>query len=177
LNAFAVVETQSTAGMWTAVFGAITPLVLLFSLWVQRMWATSAAKSAAKAATAAEQVKIAAIDVKDKLEEATNEQRVSMAIIQQTTSRTHALVNGQYGLFLRNMAMLARNHATMARQVAKTSGDERDDGVAGAAELMALSTEADYHAHMQQQQIIDGDQAKVPEKAALEETKASRKTS
>jgi hypothetical protein len=158
LSALAVVETQSTAGMWTAIFGAITPLVLLFSLWVQRIWAAGVAKAAAKAASAADEVKRAAVEVKDKLETTSNEQRVSMAIIQQTTSRTYMRVNGQYTLYLRNMAMLARNHANMARQVAKASNNDRDEAVAGAAELMAQSTEADYLAHMQQQDSIENDQ-------------------
>ncbi len=155
-----VVEVQSAAGMWTALFGACTPLVLLFSLWVQRIWASGVAKAAIKAAAAAEEVKRAALDVKNKLEETSNEQRVAMTIIQQTTARTYVKVNGQYGLYLRNLSLLARNHATMARQVAKASGNDRDDAVAGAAELMAMSTEADYLAHLQQQEAIDVEQSK-----------------
>jgi hypothetical protein len=137
--------------MWTAVFGAITPLVLLFSLWVQRIWAEGVAKAATKAAAAAVDVKNAAFEVKQKLEETSNEQRVSMAIIQQTTSRTYIKVDGQFTLYLKNMALLARNHATMARGVAKASLDPKDESVAVAAEFMAISTEADYQSHLEKE--------------------------
>lgn len=155
-------------GLWRDY--ATGPVVLAL---VQRIWADGVAKAAIKAAKAAEEVKTAADDVKEKLLATSNEQRVSMAIIQQTTARTYMKVNGQYGLYLRNLAMLARNHATMAREVAKKSGDPRDDSVAGAAELMALSTESDYLTHLQQQEAIDIEQSKTinAAKSVVAETK------
>lgn len=135
-----VVETRSESGIWTAFFTAITPLVLLFSLWVQRIWASSMSKAATRSADAAEAVKV-------KLEQSDKDFKASLSILQQTTDHTHLLVNGQRGIILKNLSILARNHAIMARSISHKSRDENDLLIARAAELAATSAENEYEEH------------------------------
>ena len=144
----AIVQTEMSSSNWTAFFTAVTPLVLLFSLWVQRIWAARTIKLAEAAAAAA-------AVVKNKLESYDKELRVSLNILQQGVTATHLLVNSQRGIILKNMSLLARNHATMARAVASKTGSEGDLSVAHAAELAALSAESDYSTHEGQQHIVD----------------------
>jgi hypothetical protein len=142
LAADTIVEQSSGWTALTAFFSLITPLVLLFSLWVQKQWAD-------KAAHAASEVKSTLHD--DRLK--TGDQ---LAVIAQTTHETHVLVNSQRGVILKNMAILSRNHATMARKAANLSNDPDDRTVADAAEQAAISAENDLALHEKQQDIVDG---------------------
>lgn len=138
----AVVETSSQSGVLTAFFTAVTPLVLLFSLGVQRLWASRAAKGVAKAAQLIE-------DMKTRMADSDRELRVSIAILQQTSEKMNSEVNGYTGVILKNMAALARNHAIMSRNYAAKTDAEEDKSVARVAEVAAISIENEYEAHKQ----------------------------
>ena len=126
---------------WTAFFAAITPLILLFSLWVQKQWAD-------KAASKAEAVKELLIATDQK-------KAIELDAIKKTTNQTHVLVNSQRGVILKNMALLSRNHAILARKQANMTNDVTDRDIADKAEAAALSAETDFSLHQTQQGIVD----------------------
>lgn len=132
-----VVETSSQSGVLTAFFTAVTPLVLLFSLYIQRLWASRASKAALKAAQLIE-------DIKSKIAAFDSEMRVSVAILQQTSEKMNKEVNGYTEILLRNMAALARNHAIMSKNYASKTNNEEDKRVANVAEVAAISIENEY---------------------------------
>ena len=142
LAADTIVQQSSGWTALTAFFGLITPLVLLYSLWVQKQWADKAAHAAS--------------EVKSTLHDDRLKTGGQLAEIAQTTHETHVLVNSQRGVILKNMAILSRNHAIMARKSANLSNDPEDRTVADAAEMAALSAENDLALHEKQQDIVDG---------------------
>src|SRR6266403_4231526 len=111
------------SSMWTAFFTAVTPLVILFSLWVQRIWALRTARISEKTAALMS-------EVKDRISSVDNELRVSVAILKQTSEKTTSQINGYMRVVLRNMAALARNHAIMSANYAKRTNNEEDKSVA-----------------------------------------------
>lgn len=155
----AVVETQMVSSSWTAIFtaisaclGAITPVFIFIYGWAQRKRETKASKTAE------------VLRVKTEMYE--RETKVSLAILQSTTHQTHILVNSRFGMVLRKLAELARNHATMARAGARLSKEQGDMSVATAAEAAADAAEADYQLHERQQLVADAAKLKATEMAA-----------
>lgn len=142
-------------GLWSSVFGAITPLVLLFSLWVQKIWADNAARRGEDAKDAAIEAAKAAVQVKQTLEHTSVAAHEDLSRIKQLATQTHTLVNSQRGVILKNMATLSRNHAIMARKAATLSNDHEDRMIADAAEEAASHAESTYDLHQDQQDIVD----------------------
>ncbi len=133
----AVVETKMESSMWTAFFTAVTPLIILFSLWVQRIWELRRTRIAEKTSSLM-------AEVKDRISSVDNELRVSVSILKQTSERTTSQINGYMRVVLRNMAALARNHAVMSANYAKRTNNEEDKSVARVAELAAIAAENEY---------------------------------
>jgi hypothetical protein len=132
---------EGTMNALTAFFGLLTPLMLLFSLRVQKGWADKAAK--------------AAREVKHTLVDSQANTSNQLEAIGETTKQTHILVNSQRGVILKNMAILSRNHAIMARKAAQLSSRGDDQMVADAAESAAKLAESDLELHTKQQDIVD----------------------
>jgi hypothetical protein len=142
-------------GLWSSVFGAITPLVLLFSLWVQKIWADNAARRGEDAKDAAQEAAKAAIQVKQTLEHTSSAAHEDLGRIKQLATQTHTLVNSQRGVILKNMAVLSRSHAVLARKAANLSNDSDDRLIADEAEEAASHAESAYDLHQDQQNIVD----------------------
>ena len=169
--------------MLTSLFGLLTPLVLLFSLWVQKQWAdhaklaTALVKKDLTAASADTKTRLDDVkhdlnsstaetrdrlsEVKDDLKTATSETTIRLDELARVTRQTHTLVNSQRGIILKNMAILSRNHAVLARKQYKLSEDAADLEVASAAEQAADAAESAYLFHQTQQEAMDSASDKI----------------
>jgi hypothetical protein len=126
-----VESTQANIyGAVIAICSAITPIILIFSLYIQKTWADHSTKERA--------------DNSSKLDS-----------IRATTVETHVLVNSQRGVILKNMAILSRQHAVMARKAATISGNRDDKAIADLAEAAAKAAEDAEALHQNQQNIVD----------------------
>ena len=127
--------------LWVVIVQAITPLILLFSLWVQKQWADKAAKMVT--------------GVKQDLKKSDEKTESNLGDIKQIAVQTHTLVNSQRGVILKNMAILSRNHAIMARKSSNLSNNTVDREIADRAEAAADAAESDFNLHQAQQDIVD----------------------
>jgi hypothetical protein len=121
----------------TAFFSLLTPVVLMFSIWLQDKWRK-------KAATAVN-------DVKTALKVSDVKQEQKMDKLQATATQTHVLVNSKLGDLLRANASVSRRYATLLRQV---SGAQ-DAQIVQDAESAAHIAEIAVSNHQTQQDIVD----------------------
>jgi hypothetical protein len=132
--------------VWVVAIQAITPLILLLSLYVQKRWADSAAKHV--------------IEVKQVLHDTDAATNVKLRSIEATTIQTHTLVNSRWGVILANMSVLSREHATNLREKSNVSQLPEDIKLAQAAEDAAAAAENDLKVHQQQQALVDAGQTR-----------------
>jgi RNA-binding protein YlmH len=137
-------QTVVNQSVTYAALQAVTPLILLFSLYVQKRWADSAAKHVT--------------EVKQVLHDTEAATTVKLKTIEATTSQTHVLVNSRWGVILANMSVLSREHATNLREKSNVSQLPEDIKLAQAAEDAAAAAENDFLIHQQQQALVDAGQ-------------------
>ncbi len=139
-----VVEIVQQANLWSAIgafFTFLTPLAIVCSTLLQKKWADRAVQATVK--------------VKDTLVVANKDALKKLESIQDTTIQTHILVNSQKGVILKNMALLSRNHAVMARKAAFLSDLREDYEIAERAEIAASEAESVYELHQSQQDLAN----------------------
>jgi hypothetical protein len=137
----APVPVEVQQNVWIVAIQASYPLIALFSLWVQKKWADSAARHAK--------------DVKVALVESTSKTEQQLTHIDNTTIQTHTLVNSRLGIVLQNMAILTREKAITLKEKAESSGSPEDWKLSQSAETAADAAEKDLQQHQTQQAIVD----------------------